>query len=300
MDLSGQVAVVTGAGRGIGRAFAHALAEAGAAVVVNDLEIDPAESVADEIRAAGGKATAVAAEIGQSGAAEACIDCAIESFGQLDILVANAGVLRDSVLWKTEDDAFDLVIGTHLRGTFQCGRAAARHMRDAGQGGTLILIGSPAGQLGNFGQSAYSAAKAGIAALARTWAVELQRANISVNAIIPTALTRMTASMPGLGEFAKAAEEGTALPQKLRATYGIGLPEDVAPLAVLLASDAGRKITGQCIGIGGDRLAIWSHPAELQTRCRNGGWTAQAIADAWPGLSEGNLQPFGAPTDFDL
>ncbi len=300
MDLDGQVAVVTGAGRGIGRAFAHALASAGAAVVVNDLEPEPAEAVLTEIRAAGGQAVALAAEIGTPGAAEACIDCAVQSFGRFDTLVANAGVLRDSVLWKTEDEAFDLVIGTHLRGTFQCGRAAARHLREAGQGGALILIGSPAGQLGNFGQSAYSAAKAAIVGLTRTWAVELQRAGISVNAIIPTALTRMTAGMPGLERHAEAAERGEPLPAKLRDTYGIGLPEDVAPLAVFLASDAGRQVTGQCIGIGGDRLALWSHPAEIRTRSMPGGWTADAIADAWPKLTGGAIQPFGAPTDFDF
>ncbi len=300
MDLSGKVAVVTGAGRGIGQSFARALAEAGAAVLVNDLEFEPAKTVAYEIREAGGKAVPLAAEIGKAGSAEACIECAVDTFGRFDILVANAGVLRDSVLWKTEDDAFDLVVGTHLRGTFQCGRAAARHLREAGNGGSLILIGSPAGQLGNFGQSAYSAAKAGIAALTRTWATELQRANVTVNAIIPTALTRMTATMPGLVEFAEAAERGEKLPTALRAKYGIGLPEDVAPLAIFLASEHARQITGQCIGIGGDRLALWSHPAELSIRCMDDGWTAEAIAAEWSDLTQGSLQPFAAPVDFEL
>ncbi|WP_238364040.1 SDR family NAD(P)-dependent oxidoreductase [Mesobacterium pallidum] len=298
MDLTGQVAVVTGAGRGIGREMALQLAAAGAAVVVNDLDAAPAEAVATEIAAAGGRAVAVAAAIGTSGSAETCIAAALDAFGRLDVLCANAGVLRDSVLWKTEDDAFDLVVQTHLRGTFQCARAAARHWREAGHGGALVLVGSPAGQLGNFGQSAYAAAKAGIAAMARTWAAELGRTGVAVNAIIPTALTRMTETVPVLEPFVKAMERGEPLPEKLRADLGIGGPEDIAPLVVFLASEAGRKVTGQCIGIGGDRLALWSHPAELRVDTRSGGWTAEAIAAAWPELTEGALQPFGIKMDL--
>ncbi|WP_254657713.1 SDR family NAD(P)-dependent oxidoreductase [Wenxinia marina] len=192
------MAIVTGAGRGIGRAVALAMAGAGAAVVVNDVEAQVAEAVADEIRAAGGRAGTVVAPIGPTEGAEACVAKAIEAFGRLDTMVANAGVLRDSVLWKTEDEAFDLVVQTHLRGAFTCGRAAARHFRAAGQGGRILLVGSPAGQRGNFGQTAYAAAKAGVAAMARTWSMELSRANVTVNAVIPTALTRMVASIPGL------------------------------------------------------------------------------------------------------
>lgn len=298
MDLNGQVALVTGAGRGIGRAMAHDLAGAGAAVIVNDLDIEPAEAVVAEIEAKGGKAIALAAEIGAAGSAEACIDAGLATFGRFDILCANAGVLRDSVLWKTEDDAFDLVIRTHLRGTFQCGRAAARHFREAGHGGALILVGSPAGQLGNFGQSAYSAAKAGIAALARTWAAELGRTKVSVNAIIPTALTRMTETMPALAPYVQAMQQGDPLPEHLRADLGIGGPEDIAPLVVFLASEAGRQITGQCIGIGGDRLTLWSHPAEIRTRIRSGGWTPEAVSRAWADLSEGAVQPYGLTLDL--
>lgn len=298
MDLDGQVAVVTGAGRGIGRAVALQLAQAGASVVVNDLDADPAQAVVDEIAKAGGKAVAVAAAIGTTGSAEACIDAAVAAFGRFDILCANAGVLRDSVLWKTGDDAFDLVIQTHLKGTFQCARASARHFREAGHGGALILVGSPAGQLGNFGQTAYAAAKAGIAAMARTWAAELARAEVAVNAIIPSALTRMTETIPVLEPYVQAMERGEPLPDRLRADLGIGLPEDIAPLVVFLASEAGRKITGQCIGIGGDRLALWSHPAEVRAETREGGWTPETIAAAWPGLSDGTLQPFGMKLDL--
>lgn len=138
MDLNGQVALVTGAGRGIGRAIALQLAQAGAAVVVNDLDAEPAQAVVDEVTQTGGKAVAVAAAIGTSGSAEACIAAAVESFGRFDILCANAGVLRDSVLWKTEDDDFDLVIQTHLKGTFQCAPTRTRtvgHQRRSPQHG---------------------------------------------------------------------------------------------------------------------------------------------------------------------
>ncbi|WP_010137644.1 SDR family NAD(P)-dependent oxidoreductase [Oceanicola sp. S124] len=293
LDLAGQVALVTGAGRGIGRAVALDLARAGAAVVVNDLDRAPAEAVAEEIRAGGGQAIAVAAEIGTGGSAETCIEAALAAFGRFDILCTNAGVLRDNVLWKTEDEAFDLVLRTHLRGTFQCGRAAARHFRATGQGGAIITVGSPAGQLGNFGQSAYSAAKAGIVGMTRTWAVELQRAGVAVNAIIPTALTRMTETMPSLAGYVEALKRGEPLPEHLRSEQGIGTPEDIAPLVTFLASPVARDITGQCLGIGGDRLSIWSHPGELGALVRTGGWTAAEIAAAWAELSRDRLQTCG-------
>lgn len=298
MTLDGQVVVVTGAGRGIGQAIAVALGQAGAAVVVNDLDAEPAEEVCNEIRGAGGRAVAVAAEIGTEGAAENCVSAALDAFGRLDVLVANAGVLRDSVLWRTSDADFDLVVRTHLRGTFQCGRAMARHFREAGHGGALLLVGSPAGQLGNFGQTAYAAAKAGIAAMARTWAAELARNEVAVNAIIPTALTRMTETIPPLAPYVEAMARGEPLPRRLRADLGIGTAEDIAPLVIYLASQQGRATTGQCIGIGGDRLALWSRPAELHTRTREGGWSADAIAEAWEDLTDGALQPFGMSLDL--
>lgn len=278
--LTGRTAIVTGAGRGIGRATALALAEAGAAVVVNDLDEGPAREVADRIRAAGGRAAVAVAAIGSAEAADLCVSTAVARFGGMDILCCNAGVLRDRVLWNTEDADFDAVIATHLRGTFTCARAAARHWRAQGTGGRLILTGSVAGQRGNFGQTAYAAAKAGIAAMARTWSMELSRAGVTVNAIIPTALTRMVATIPALTAHVEAAEQGTPPPEALR-RQGLGLPEDVAPLAVYLASDAAAGITGQCIGIGGDRLGLWSHPCEIATLHSPGGWSVDAIAAAW-------------------
>jgi NAD(P)-dependent dehydrogenase (short-subunit alcohol dehydrogenase family) len=182
-------------------------------------------------------------------------------------------------LWNTTDEDFDAVIATHLRGTFTCARAAMRHFRSRPGGGRLILLASIAGQRGNFGQTAYSAAKAGIAAYARTWSMECGKAGVTVNAIVPNALTRMVATIPIFAEAAAAAERGEPIPAKLR--HGMGTAEDVAPLFVFLASDQSAGITGQCIGIGGDKLSLWSHPQEIGAAYRDGGWTADSIADAW-------------------
>jgi NAD(P)-dependent dehydrogenase (short-subunit alcohol dehydrogenase family) len=267
--------------------------------VVNDIDADAAQSVVDEIRHAGGRAVAEVAAIGVNGAAEACVGRAVEAFGRLDALFSNAGVLRDSVLWKTEDDAFDLVLSTHLRGTFQCGRAAARQFKAQGGGGSLILAASPAGQLGNFGQGAYAAAKAGIVGMMRSWTLELARDRVTVNAIVPTALTRMTATIPALTPHVAAMERGEPLPEQLRARHGIGTAADIAPLVVFLASDAARGVSGQCIGIGGDRLSLWSHPAEIRTDLHAQGWTPEALAAQWESFSNGAVQRVGVPLDFD-
>src|SRR5690606_2834128 len=170
--LDGRVAVVTGAGRGLGRAYAKALAAAGAAVVVNDIDADVAEETVSEITKNGGKAVVEVDPVGETETAQALVDRAVNEFGRLDVMVTNAGVLRDRTLRNVTDEDFDLVLRTHLRGTFTCGRAAFLRFREQGEGGRLILVGSPAGQRASFGQTAYSAAKAAIVGMARTWAVE--------------------------------------------------------------------------------------------------------------------------------
>jgi NAD(P)-dependent dehydrogenase (short-subunit alcohol dehydrogenase family) len=281
ISLDGKVAVVTGSGRGIGRAYASALAEAGAAVVVNDVDGDVAAQVVTEITGNGGRAVAEVVPVGSSEAADRLVGRAVEAFGRLDVMVTNAGILRDRVLWKMTDDDFDAVIETHLRGTFTCARAAVNRMREQGEGGRILVVSSIAGQRGNFGQTNYSAAKAGIAAFARTWAMELAKLNITVNAIVPNALTRMVASIPGMGGIVEAAEAGEPIPDTIRKGWGMGVPEDVAPLAVFLASDEAAGITGQCIGMGGDKLALWSHPKEVSVAYNNGRWTPEAVAEAW-------------------
>jgi NAD(P)-dependent dehydrogenase (short-subunit alcohol dehydrogenase family) len=280
LRLDGKVAVVTGSGRGLGRAYAVALAAAGAAVLVNDLDAHAAGETTEAIRQDGGRAAAHVAAVGETESAEELVQAAVEQFGRLDVMVTNAGILRDKVLWKMSDEDFDLVVHTHLRGTFTCARAAAIQMREQGEGGSIIVVGSPAGQFGNFGQTNYAAAKAGIVAFARTWALELARSQITVNAIVPTAWTQMTASIPLYAPLVDRVDAGEPLPRAVRREHAIGMPEECAPLVVFLASQAARDVTGQAIGIGGDKLTLYSHPAEEAVEYRDGGWTAGDIADA--------------------
>jgi NAD(P)-dependent dehydrogenase (short-subunit alcohol dehydrogenase family) len=290
IDLTGKVAVVTGAGQGLGRAYAVALARAGAAVVVNDLDTRAAE---ETVSLAGGKALAVSGDVGDRAVADGLVARAAETFGRLDIMVTNAGVVRDAVLWKMTDEDFDLVVRTHLRGTFLCARAAAIRMREQAQGGRIIVVGSPAGVFGNFGQTNYAAAKAGIVALARTWSLELARAEITVNAIVPTAWTAMTATIPIYKPLIARVAAGEPLPAPVRREHAIGMPEDCAGLVVFLASSAAAGISGQAVGIGGDRLCLYTHPAEIVTELRDGGWDADAIAAIWQTRFAPHLQPSG-------
>jgi NAD(P)-dependent dehydrogenase (short-subunit alcohol dehydrogenase family) len=289
-DLGGKVAVVTGAGRGLGRAYAVALARAGASVVVSDIDLHAAEETA---ALSGERVAVVGGDVGDRAAADALVARAVDSFGGLDVMVTNAGVLRDAVLWKHTDEDFDLVVRTHLRGTFLCARAAAVRMREQARGGRIVVVGSPAGQYGNFGQTSYAAAKAGIVAFARTWALELARAKITVNAIVPTAWTAMTASIPMYEPLVPKVAAGEALPAAVRREHAIGMPEDCAGLVVFLASNASAEITGQAIGIGGDRLCLYTHPTELVTELHTGGFSAEQVAEAWQARFAPHLQPSG-------
>ncbi|MGW5563116.1 SDR family NAD(P)-dependent oxidoreductase [Streptomyces tendae] len=296
MDLNGKVAVVTGSGRGLGRAYAEALAAAGACVVVNDVNAEAVDAAVAAITEAGGKAAGAVAAVGDSEAAELLTETAVREFGRLDVLVTNAGILRDRVLWKMTDDDFDAVVKVHLRGTFTCARAAAVRMREQGEGGRIVLISSPAGQRGNFGQTNYAAAKAGIVAMARTWAMELSRAGITVNAVMPVAATEMTKTVPAFGPVIEEAERtGAPLPDWLRKDEGLGTVEDVASLITFLASDGSKDVTGQAIGIGGDRLALWSHPAEKAVAFADGGWSADTIAEQWHEGVGAEPETYGIP-----
>jgi len=296
VDLDGRVAIVTGAGRSLGRAYAIALAEAGAAVVVNDVDATSAAEVVTTITDAGGRAIASVAPVGPASTADQLVADAVVAFGRVDVLVANAGVLRDRVLWKMSDEDFDLVVATHLRGTFTTARSAAIQMKQQGDGGRIIVIGSPAGQFGNFGQTNYSAVKAGLVAMARTWSLELARDGITANAVIPVALSPMTATIPAYAEAYERFLAGEPIPTELRHDRGLGSPEDVAPLVVWLASGASHDVTGQAIGIGGDRLTLYAHPAVLETAYADGGWDAAGIDAAWRAGFAAQAQPSGPPS----
>jgi NAD(P)-dependent dehydrogenase (short-subunit alcohol dehydrogenase family) len=296
LDLAGKVAVVTGSGRGLGLSYAKALAEGGASIVVNDVDEVAANDAVGAIEAGGGRAVAEVVPVGSSEAADRLVKRAVSEFGRLDVLVTNAGVLRDRVLWKMSDDDFDAVVEVHLRGTFTCARAAAVQMREQESGGRIILVASPAGQRGNFGQTNYAAAKAGIAAMARTWSMELERAGITVNAIVPIAATAMTATIPAFAPLIEESERtGEPLPAWLRQAEGFGTPDDCAGLVAFLASNAASDVTGQCIGIGGDKLSLWAHPHEVATAYRTGGWSAADIAEVWATSVGANPQSVGIP-----
>ncbi|WP_109529340.1 SDR family NAD(P)-dependent oxidoreductase [Nocardia aurea] len=289
--LDGRVAVVTGSGRGLGRAYAQALAAAGAAVVVNDIDADVAAETVAAITDAGGRAVAEVGAVGESEMADALVRRAADTFGRLDVMVTNAGALRDKTLRNTTDEDFDLVVGSHLRGTFTCGRAAAAQFREQGEGGRLILVGSPAGQRASFGQTAYSASKGAIVAMMRTWAVEHARIGVTANAIVPTALTRMVATIPGLGELVAKVEAGEPVPEPAR-RKGLGTPADVASVIVYLASKKSEHVTGQAIAAGGDRIALWTHPSEVDEHQQRGGWSAEQVADLFGDTLAGRLQGF--------
>ncbi|WP_110590166.1 SDR family NAD(P)-dependent oxidoreductase [Microbacterium suaedae] len=292
MTLQGTVAIVTGSGQGLGLAYAQELAAQGASVVINDVDQAAADAAVATIVEAGGTASAVVAPVGPTETAKALVDHAYETYGRLDALVTNAGILRDRTLWKMSDDDFDAVIGVHLRGTFTCVREAATRWREDGTAGHIVCIGSPTGQRGNFGQTNYAAAKAGIVGMVRTWALELKKAGITVNAVIPVAATAMTKTVPFFQKAVEADERGEPMPDFFRKELGFGTADDVAGIVAFLASDAATGITGQVVGAGGDRLQLWSHPEAVTTSYREGGWSYSALVDGFAEAA-GDLQSVG-------
>lgn len=293
MPLNGKVAIVTGSGRGLGLAYALELARQGAAVVVNDLDRSMTQDAVAAVEAAGGRAAAVTAAVGTAEAARELVQGALDAFGRLDILVTNAGLLRDKSLLKMTDEDFDAVIQVHLRGTFTCVREAYGHFKEHQVAGRIITIGSPTGQRGNFGQTNYAAAKAGIVGMVRTWALEMRRAGVTVNAVVPVAATAMTRTVPYFAKAIEADDRGEPMPAFFRRELGFGNAADVAGLIAFLASDEAGGITGQVIGVGGDRLQLWSHPEPVISELHDGGWTYEALAARLPQLLDGRLQAVG-------
>ncbi|MEU3846591.1 SDR family NAD(P)-dependent oxidoreductase [Micrococcus terreus] len=293
MSLAGKVAVVTGSGAGLGLAYAQELARQGAAVIINDVSQDAADAAVASITEAGGKAAAVVAPVGSSETALQLVDTAVETFGGLDILVTNAGILRDKSLLKMTDDDFDAVINVHLRGTFTCVRAAYAYFKENGVAGRIVCIGSPTGQRGNFGQTNYAAAKAGIVGMVRTWAMEMKKAGVTVNAVIPVAATAMTKTVPFFQKAVEADERGEAMPEFFRRELGFGPAQDVAGVIAFLSSDEAAGVTGQAVGVGGDRLQVWSHPEAVVQEYHEGGWDYQTMLTEGRSILEANVQSVG-------
>jgi 3-oxoacyl-[acyl-carrier protein] reductase len=248
MRFDGQVALVTGAGRGIGAATARRLASEGAAVVISDVDITPAQQVVDEIVAAGGRGRAIACDVTERPSVEAMFQESVSEFGTVDILVACAGILRDNLVHKMTDDDWDTVIDTHLKGTYLAAQAAQRKMVEQKRGKMVFISSTSA--LGNRGQTNYSAAKAGLQGMARTLAIELGRFNINVNAVAPgfvdTRMTRSTAERIGVDYETFKADTAADIP-----LGRIGTPEDVAAVITFLASDDARYVSGQTLYVRG-------------------------------------------------
>ncbi|MDY6835847.1 MAG: 3-oxoacyl-ACP reductase family protein [Chloroflexota bacterium] len=289
MLLYGKIAVVTGSSKGLGKAYALDLAAAGAKLVINGRDVDGVASVVDEIKSKGGEAVSCIEDVSTWEGAQRIIQCAKNSYGRLDIMVNNAGFTRDKTLFKMSEEDWDSVITTHMKGTFACGKFAALEMKDQG-GGRIINVTSSAGLRGNFGQTNYAAAKAGIVGMTMTWALELTKYNITVNAVRAAAMTRMTE--PLLNKALKEASDA-GLPEPQAEDLGFYSASTAAPLVVYLASDEAAWINGQVIAVDGPRLVLWSHPKQARAGYMFPQWTVDLLMKHFKETVGAELESFG-------
>jgi NAD(P)-dependent dehydrogenase (short-subunit alcohol dehydrogenase family) len=282
--LDGKVALVTGGGRGVGKGIALALAQAGAKVVVNDLGASisgildgeqPAAQVVAEIKAMGGEAIVDGGNVAVWGDAHKMVQAGVDAFGHIDIVINNAGILRDVMFHRMSEQEFDDVIAVHLKGTFNVSRAAATFFKEQGSG-VFVHMTSTSGLIGNFGQANYSAAKLGITALSKSIALDMQKFGVRSNAVAPFAWTRMIDSIPAETPEQKKRVEGL---KKL-------VPEKVAPFVVGLCADEVKHVSGQVFGVRNNEIYLFSQPRPIRSAHRSEGWTPESVIEgALPMLS---------------
>jgi len=289
MILKDRVAVVTGAARGIGREIALLMAQLGARVVVNDYGGSeagqgttqaPANDVVEEIRKAGGQAVASYDSVATMAGGERIVQTAIDAFGRLDIVVNNAGILRDRMIFNMTEEEWDAVIDTHLKATFAVTRAAAPRMKEQ-RSGRFVNMTSTSGLVGNIGQANYAAAKLGIVGLTKVVALDMARYNVTANCISPFAWTRMIGTIPTETAAQKARVE------KIKKMS----PAHIAPVAAFLASDAAKDITGQVIGVRGKEIMLFGHMRPIMRVHHAEGWTVERLAEMFPGTLQHHLVP---------
>jgi len=289
MILKDRVAVVTGAARGIGREIALLMARLGARVVVNDYGGSeggqgatqaPANEVVEEIRKAGGQAVANYDSVATMAGGEHIVQTAIDAFGRVDIVVNNAGILRDRMIFNMTEEEWDAVLNTHLKGTFAVTRAAAPRMKEQ-RAGRFINMTSTSGLVGNIGQANYAAAKLGIVGLTKVVALDMARYNVTANCISPFAWTRMIGTIPTETDAQKARVE------KIKKMS----PAHIAPVAAFLASDAAKDITGQVIGVRGKEIMLFGHMRPIMRIHHADGWTVERLSEMCAGTLQHHLVP---------
>ncbi|PZW39859.1 NAD(P)-dependent dehydrogenase (short-subunit alcohol dehydrogenase family) [Humitalea rosea] len=296
MMLEGKVAIVTGAGGGIGREIALAMALAGAKVVVNDIgasltgegatSATPGQQTVAIIEQRGGTAVANTDSVAEWPAAQRIVQTAMDSFGRVDIVVNNAGILRDQIFHKMSPEEWLAVVNVHLNGAFFVSRAAAEHYRRQGSG-AYVHMTSTSGLIGNFGQANYSAAKLGVAALSKSIALDMQRFGVRSNCIAPFAWSRMTSSIP-----AETPEQKARVARLQQMT-----PDKNAPLAVFLASDAAKDVTGQIFAARHNELFLFSQPRPIRSVHKEGGWTPESVAEIALPAFRAQFQPLDRSGD---
>jgi NAD(P)-dependent dehydrogenase (short-subunit alcohol dehydrogenase family) len=293
--LEGKVALVTGGGRGVGRGICLAMAEAGAKVVVNDLGAtlegqpdneQPALEVVRAIQAMGGEAVADGGSVSEWKDAHQMVKTAVDHFGRIDIVVNNAGILRDVMFHRMSEAEFDAVVAVHLKGSFNVSRAAAPFFKEQGSG-AYVHMTSTSGLIGNFGQANYISAKLGVMGLSKSIAIDMQKFGVRSNAVAPFAWTRMVSSIPD------------ETPEQKKRVQGLKklVPEKVAPFVVALCADEARAVSGQVFGVRNNEIYLFSQPRPIKTAHRGQGWTPESVLETAIPMMQSEFYPLDRSGD---